>query len=169
MVKMIRTAAPSQLGREFDDFLFSPIGEERNGSTLSVVSALARSDLDPWQEAAKLAQLPRATATERLSAMIAALPDAKSFDIGTIAARLIALLPRSTGSAVASQKQLLAGAATPIPTARSIVTYAMLWAVFLAVQSIAMGHQQPPPQADSTVASAASAVSPPTGTPPTGQ
>ena len=168
MVKMIRTAAPSQLGREFDDFLFSPIGEERNGSTLSVVSALARSDVDPWQEAAKLARLPRSTATERLAAMIGALPDATSFDSGTIAARLIALLPLSTGSAVASQKQLLAGAATPIPTARSIVTYGIILAVFMAAQSIILGHQ-PAPQAKSTVASAPSAVSPQTGTLPVGK
>lgn len=165
---MIRAAAPSQLGREFDDFLFSPIGEERNGSTLSVVSALARSDVDPWHEAAKLARLPRAAATERLASMIGALPDATSFDNGTIAARLIALLPRSTGSAVASQKQLVTGAATPIPTARSIVTYAILWVVFMAVQSITMGHQ-PPPQAGSAVAPTPHAITTQTGTLPTGK
>ena len=56
---MAPTTSVSQLGGEFDDFLFAPVGEEQNGMMLSVVSALARSDVDPWQEAAKLARLPR--------------------------------------------------------------------------------------------------------------
>ena len=57
VIEMPCTASISYLGSEFDDFLFAPIGEERNGMPLSVVSALARSDLDPWQEAAQLARL----------------------------------------------------------------------------------------------------------------
>jgi len=84
------------LGPEFDNFLFAPVGEERNGMLLSVVSALARLDVDPWQEAAKLARLPGKSATERLTSLIAALPEDSSrrADPGTIAAGLIALLPR---------------------------------------------------------------------------
>jgi hypothetical protein len=72
----------SLLGPEFDDFLFAPIGEDRKGMLLSVLSALARADVDPWQEAAR--------------AIIAGLPAelATHLDPGTIAARLIALLPR---------------------------------------------------------------------------
>ena len=86
-------------GSEFNDFLFAPIGEDRNGMLVSVLSGLARSDVDPWQEAAKLAQLPGETATKELAALIGALPDrAASYpDPRTIAARLIALLPRSRG------------------------------------------------------------------------
>jgi hypothetical protein len=93
---MARSASFSQLGSEFDAFLFSSIGEERNGMLLSVLSALARLNVDPWQEAAKLALLPGETATQRLAALIAALPDGQSAyrDPRTIAARLIALLPR---------------------------------------------------------------------------
>ena len=45
-------------GAEFNDFLFAPIGEDGNGMLVSVLSGLARLDVDPWQEAAKLAQLP---------------------------------------------------------------------------------------------------------------
>ena len=47
------TSAVSAFGRksEFDSFLCAPIGEERNGMLLSVLSALARLDVDPWQEA----------------------------------------------------------------------------------------------------------------------
>lgn len=80
---------------EFNDFLFAPIGEDRNGMLVSVLSGLARSGVDPWQEAAKLAQLPGDSAAERLAALIGALPDKATPypDSRTIATRLIALLP----------------------------------------------------------------------------
>lgn len=96
MAEMTHSAFASFLGSEFNDFLFAPIGEERNGMLLSVLSALARLDVDPWQEAAELARLPGEAATERLASMIAALPDGPSApsDPRTIAARLVALLPR---------------------------------------------------------------------------
>jgi hypothetical protein len=93
---MTRPASVSFLGSEFDDFLFAPIGEDRNGMQLSVLSALVRLDIDPWQEAAKLARLPGGTGTQRLASLIAALPDGPFVhqDLGTTVARLIALLPR---------------------------------------------------------------------------
>lgn len=63
---------------------------------VSVLSGLARSDVDPWHVAAKLAQLPGELATKELAVLIGALPDrtAPSSDPRTIATRLIALLPR---------------------------------------------------------------------------
>ena len=99
MVGMTRCTSVAPLGSQFDSFLFAPIGEERNGMPLSVVSALARSDVDPWQEAASLAQLSRTAATRRLAALIAALPvrPLALLDPGLNAARLIARLPRRTG------------------------------------------------------------------------
>jgi len=60
-------ASVSLLNPEFDDFLFASIGEDRNGMLLSVLSAMARLDVDPWQEAAKLAGLPGQAATQRLA------------------------------------------------------------------------------------------------------
>ncbi len=72
---MERAASPSRLLPEFDDFLFASIGEEPSGMLLSVVSALARLDVDPWQEAAKLARLPVEAATQRLASLIATLPE----------------------------------------------------------------------------------------------
>ena len=71
VVEMTHSASVSHLGSEFDDFLFAPIGEDRNGMLLSVLSALARLDVDPWQEAAQLAGLPGETATQRLASLIA--------------------------------------------------------------------------------------------------
>ena len=79
MVVMTGSVWATSLGSEFDDFLFAPIAEESNGMLLSVISALARLDLDPWQEAIKLAGLPGETATKRLaSLLIAALPGGPS-------------------------------------------------------------------------------------------
>jgi hypothetical protein len=85
---------------DFEDFLFATIGDEQNGMLLSVNSALARSGVDPWAEAENLARLPADTATQKLASLIAALPDGPAArpDSGTIAVRLIALLPRHADS-----------------------------------------------------------------------
>jgi hypothetical protein len=90
------------IGAEFDKFLGASIGEGRNGTPLSVLSALARLDVDPWQEAASLARMPRDAAATRLTALIAALPDAPNKDVPaiTIAAGLVALLPKAAGFTV---------------------------------------------------------------------
>ena len=75
---------------------------------LSVLSALARLNIDPWLEAAELARLPRETATQRLASSIAALPDGPlaHLEHGTVAARLIALLPRQASSELPSRATL---------------------------------------------------------------
>ena len=78
VVEMTGSASVSRLRSEFDEFLFAPICEEKNGMLLTVLSALARLGIDPWQEAAQLAVLPEKTATQRLVSLIAALPDGPS-------------------------------------------------------------------------------------------
>lgn len=54
---------------EFDNFLFAPILDQ-DGLSLRVISALAREGLDPWQEATRLAELPRDEATNSLAATL---------------------------------------------------------------------------------------------------
>ncbi len=108
MTEMARSAAVSRLGSEYDNFLFADIGADKNGTLLSVLSALARLDLDPWQEAARLNQLPGAAAIERLTSLIAAIPDRPSSEPSMIATRLIALLPHRTPIGIPSRKALLA-------------------------------------------------------------
>jgi hypothetical protein len=63
---MTHAALTPLLGREFDNFLFASIDDDRNGPLLSVVSALARLEVDPWIEAASLARMPREQAKRRL-------------------------------------------------------------------------------------------------------
>ena len=93
---MTRSILASALGSQFDAFLFAPIGKDTNDTPLSVLSVLARLGIDPWQEAAELAGLPQETATHRLASSIAALPGMPlaHLENGTIAGRLVALLPR---------------------------------------------------------------------------
>jgi hypothetical protein len=100
MAKITHSRSACLLGPEFDDFLFAPICEEKNGMLLRVVSALARLDLDPWQETTSLACLPEGKAVERLAGLIAALPDGPLVhrDPMAIASGLIARLPRRLNS-----------------------------------------------------------------------
>ena len=87
-------------GAKFDRFLFASIGEENNGLMLSVVSALARSNFDPWIEADNLAHLPEKAAIQRLALLIPELPAGPlpSASPECVAARLISLLPGRLGS-----------------------------------------------------------------------
>jgi len=81
---------------QFNAFLFAPVGEDRKGTLVSVLSTLARFGVDPWKEAEALAGLPQADAVDRLNEMILALADvpSASADHHGIASRLIALLPQ---------------------------------------------------------------------------
>jgi hypothetical protein len=105
---MTSSATASVPGPEFNDFLFVPIGEGKDGMPLSVLSALARLEVDPWQEAAKLARLPEETAVQRMASLILALPDKPLEDPATIAVRLVALLPDGVRSHAPSRQALLA-------------------------------------------------------------
>ena len=119
---------------------------------LSVISAFARLDLDPWQEAANLAQLPKATAARRLASLIAKLPGLPlaQRDIAAAASRLIARLPRLAGSPVAATKTLLGAdvsararaaiRANPFRYAWLILAVFMLGGLSIAVRQLTAGH-----------------------------
>jgi hypothetical protein len=86
---------PNFLGPAFNRFLFAVVGTDRHGGQLSVVSALARLDLDAWAEAAALARLPRNVAVLRLSGLLRKYVEIPQItqEAELVAARLIALLP----------------------------------------------------------------------------
>lgn len=86
-----------QGGTPFDAFLYAALGEDSAGNSVSVLSALARLGLDPWDEAAALSDLSRDGATVRLGAHLTRIhdvPDLKTTQAGVLS-RLIGLLPRS--------------------------------------------------------------------------
>ena len=83
----------------YNGFLHAEVGEEANGIMLTVLTALTRLGIDPWQEAARLADLPRDVAVTALAAALARLPamspggNWKAADAEAIATRLAGLLP----------------------------------------------------------------------------
>jgi hypothetical protein len=86
---------------QYNDFLFATIGEQRNETPLSVLSALTRLDIDPWQEAARLSELPKDQAAQIMRSALAALPGGRwtASESSTIAARLVELLPQRKAGA----------------------------------------------------------------------
>jgi hypothetical protein len=166
VIVMMRSGFPSPLGSEFDDFLFAPIGEDNNGMPLSVVSALARLDVDPWVEAEKLARLPGKASVVELASLIAALPDGPSArpDPGSTAARLVALLPRRPISDVLAQRKLPgADSVFQSPVVRYQIFYVIFILLMLLSQWLAASYQASAPAGtDPTpVTSAVSSPTPP--------
>jgi len=86
-------ASLAPLGPEFQPFLQSKLWEEKNETRLTVLSALARLDIDPWLEAAELAALPKVGAEKRLADRLGKLPGAPSapLDVDTFCGRSVSL------------------------------------------------------------------------------
>jgi len=59
---------------QFGKFLFATVDNEMNGMPLTVISALARLGLDPWEEAQRLSLLGNREAAEQLARLIAEVP-----------------------------------------------------------------------------------------------
>ena len=82
------------LRTDLNDFLFSPIANDENGMHVTMLSALARTGVDPWDEAASLAALSRESATQKVVQMLGVVPNGPSPGDQTtsLAARLVAQL-----------------------------------------------------------------------------
>ncbi|MDR3537033.1 MAG: hypothetical protein P4L71_11090 [Acetobacteraceae bacterium] len=101
---MANTDAGTLPHSALNGFLFADVGIEASGMQLSVLSTLARVGVDPWQEAGRLAGLPRKAAIDALARIIATMP-ASLWPLPAateIAARLVALLPTGGERAVAA-------------------------------------------------------------------
>jgi hypothetical protein len=83
---------------EFDTFLYARLGEDVSGSSITVLSLLARQDVDPWDEASALARMSGEEAIRRLAGYIASSPagPAPEPDAKATASRLLRLLPKAT-------------------------------------------------------------------------
>ena len=81
---------------DLDNFLFAAVGAEQDEVPLSMVSALTRLGLDPWEEAGRLSSLSKREAVEQLARLIAELPGAsRPFpEAKEIAGGLVEHLPR---------------------------------------------------------------------------
>ncbi len=87
---------------DLSEFLSASLWEEKNGNSLSMLSALARLGIDPWAEAARLAALRKDAAASALAVILRRISTQQSElpDAVTTADRLVKLLPEG-GSATA--------------------------------------------------------------------
>jgi hypothetical protein len=159
---MTPTAPIPPLGSEFNNFLFALVGEDRNGMPLSVVSVLARMELDPWVEAASLADLPAETAARKLATWLDVLPDPtlKLASSDTRAARLIALLPQRRNPSSALPPAGTGAVAGAQPRA---LTKAILIAIYMILSmgiQLFFARREPPAAPELTHTPAATVVPP---------
>ena len=127
------SASAIHLDTRFDEFLFTTIGEDRNGICVTVLTALARLNFDPWKKAAELSGLPCDAAKRSLRALIAKLPDLlpPNLESGTID-RLVDLLPTRV-SAPAINQTFGLGVLT---NARAFLVYMTLMAVMMGAYHV---------------------------------
>lgn len=150
---MAAASAPSRLSDQFNAFLRSALWQDRDETPLSVLSALARLDVDPWEEAAHLAALPEPSASAKLAAMLSNLPGGPSIrrDLDVICVRCVSLLSCPAGPERAS-------VAAPVdPRARSgaffflVLGSWMLAVALMAAQEPAGGSRPAGPAAHALV------------------
>jgi hypothetical protein len=106
---------------EFNDFLFAPVGKEKSGMQLTVLSALARLGFDPWREAARLSELTKEAATS-------AEGDWTGLNSRSIAVRLVELLPKHVSPSAKSPQGRSIGDQKPKSEAQK-------WLVWIALAS----------------------------------
>jgi hypothetical protein len=95
--------------QQFDAFLYAVIHEEKSGASLTVLSLLARQDVDPWDEAAGYARLPRKVSVTKLYDLLAAniTNPREEDDLRAAALALIELLPRQIATDSVSPEALV--------------------------------------------------------------
>ena len=125
-------------GSDYDAFLFAEVGEDRTGASVTVLSALARLDLEPWSEARELSGLNREDAQVRLMTHFEAITDIPALALASEgrAAKLVLLLPKR--APLRASKTLKAGPVT-FPrlsmfwtTMALVGVVALTWILYLA-------------------------------------
>ena len=150
----------SQLRTDLNAFLYAAIADDADGMPLTLLSALARSGVDPWAEAADLARLPTASATQKLTEFLGRLPNgpAPGAQTAGVVSRLVALLHTAPAAVRAwpapAPKPAPAPApapstesATPRKVSRAI--YYLLAVIVLLAGNWALQHRQSQLPADS--------------------
>jgi len=125
---------PSPANSQFDAFLFASLFEQED-QPVSVLSALTRQDIDPWQEAARLSRLPQDHAVNSLAATIWKLTSERwsPSEASIQAVRLIELLPSERKSGI-----------NPAVERVSFQGLVMMWVIYAIVWgAIASGNNTP--------------------------
>jgi len=157
---MTHSPSTTSLGLAYNPFLFASFGDAHAAGPISTVSALARLDIDPWQEAAELARLSKGVAIQRLALLLARLPGWSDAipESQMAATRLIGLLPGHAGEvgAVSGQPNRLRAAASPTFVAIGFG----IALIFLVTGFLAAPNDRSPEQAAAKPASASSTAQP---------
>jgi hypothetical protein len=146
----------STLSPVYNAFLFAPVCEDASGMTVSMLSAFARMDVDPWGEATRLTAMSHENAQNSLVSMLNLVPgrDWKPCEVEGIAARLIELLPhREESVAQAPAVKVCTGPAK----------YWLVWLTFALVVSSFSPHRRETDATDTTVPITESAQTLPKG------
>jgi hypothetical protein len=124
------------------------VGDDNNGMPLTVLSALARMDVDPWEEASKLMQLPQESAVTQLASLLGALRNApvSGPDLARIATPLIALLPCSRDRAPPMLKAFAQAAPTKHPAVVSTLLTVFTYLIFMLLSQWLLGSLRAPRQ-----------------------
>lgn len=140
----------------YENFLFAPICDEPGGMRLSVLSALARMNVDPWEEAARLATLSTPDAQKTLVSTLNLFPGKRqrSAETEILAAQLVALLPKADETRTSKAATFARGRAQ-----RN--NYWLVWLCFAIAMSFLSPHQH------ATTTSAGDSASTSNATPPT--
>jgi hypothetical protein len=133
MKTICMTGFPS-LDPQFDRFLYAPLCEH-DEMTVSVLSALTRQNIDPWQLAARLTQLPKAQAVKMLASIVEESGSRRwsPSEANEVAVRLIGLLPSQNSFSLAP------------PSMESLKGYLMIWllyGIFWGTLAIYAGNPQ---------------------------
>lgn len=104
----------------FERFLGAAVGDDGHGTPVSVLSMLARLNVDPWDEAAELAAMNNDPAVKRLEALMLRFHDVTltAPDRNKIARTLLAALPhraKLAGPAIPSQQSQFAAISAGAP------------------------------------------------------
>ena len=142
------------LRKDFDEFLYSPVGQESDGTPVTLLTVLARLGVDPWEEAADLARLSREPALQRLASHLEAMPNepATAADTVSIATRLITLLHRAPPRKAASQEAPPLAAALKLPKGHNLAIYCLLGLIFMLVAQWVVSSKPAQPPMDTTIA-----------------
>jgi hypothetical protein len=138
---------PAPLRTDLNDFLFAPIADDANGMPLTLLSALARLGIDPWAEAADLADQSRDSATKKLVALLSGVRNGPSpgADTETLAARLVALLHPASKLRAAVDGATSLPAAVAIPPRRvKLAIYYLLALLLMFVGQWALTSRHAP-------------------------
>jgi hypothetical protein len=124
---MVFTVGSSlNLPSQYDDFLFAALCYSPGGGSVTVLSALARMNIDPWEEAARLSKLARPDAVQSLALTLNGTSEypQESLETQSIATRLVSLLPETPSASMMA----------PHDVNKNRIVRTDFWLVWLCIQ-----------------------------------